>query len=79
MFVLKSCVHSLMCRIAAHHTITRKKNETAEEKQARKQAVKAERQTRRLDKKTTKERFSKEARKQTQSLANKERTRMRKL
>ncbi|PIL31520.1 hypothetical protein GSI_06222 [Ganoderma sinense ZZ0214-1] len=60
-------------------TITRPKNETADEKKARKQAVKAERQARRSDKKVTKERFSKEVKQQVRSLAQKEQSTMRKL
>ncbi|KAI0715091.1 Low temperature viability protein-domain-containing protein [Earliella scabrosa] len=60
-------------------TIARPKNESAEEKKARKQAVKAERQARRSDKKATKERFSKEVRQQAQTLAQREQTKMRKL
>ena len=64
---------------AVRVTIARPKNESAEEKKARKQAVKAERQARRSDKKATKERFSKEVRQQAQTLAQREQTKMRKL
>ncbi|KAI0673590.1 Low temperature viability protein-domain-containing protein [Trametes maxima] len=60
-------------------TITRSKNETSEEKRARKQAVKAERQARRSEKKTTRESFSKEVKRQVQSLTDKEKTKVRKL
>ncbi|TBU50052.1 Low temperature viability protein-domain-containing protein [Dichomitus squalens] len=60
-------------------TITRSKTETADQKKARKHAVKAERQARRLDKKATKEKFSKEVKQQAQSLAQKEQSKMRKL
>ncbi|KAI0778643.1 LTV-domain-containing protein [Trametes elegans] len=60
-------------------TIARRKDETPEEKKARKQAVKAERQTRRSEKKATKESFSKEVKRQVQSLADKEKTKLRKL
>ncbi|KAI0718882.1 Low temperature viability protein-domain-containing protein [Cerioporus squamosus] len=63
----------------AHVTITRPKDETPEEKKARKQAVKAERQARRSDKKATKEQFSKATRQQAQSLTQREKTKMRKL
>ncbi|KAH9837296.1 Low temperature viability protein-domain-containing protein [Rhodofomes roseus] len=60
-------------------TISRPKNESKEDKQARKQAVKAERQQRRVDKKATKEQFSSEAKRQNRTLANKEKTKARKL
>ncbi|KAH9943989.1 LTV-domain-containing protein [Epithele typhae] len=63
----------------ARVTITRSKNETAEEKKSRKQTVKAERQARRTDKKATKERFSKEVKQQAQSLTQKEQAKLRKL
>ncbi|KAI1794003.1 LTV-domain-containing protein [Ganoderma leucocontextum] len=59
--------------------VARPKNETADEKKARKQAVKVERQARRSDKKATKERFSKEVKQQARSLAQKEQSTMRKL
>ena len=54
-------------------------NETADEKKARKRAVKAERQARRSDKKATRERFSKEVKQQAQTLAQKQQATMRKL
>ncbi|RPD82109.1 LTV-domain-containing protein [Lentinus tigrinus ALCF2SS1-7] len=60
-------------------TVSRSKDETPEEKKARKQAVKAERQARRSDKKATKEQFSKATRQQSQSLAQREKTKMKKL
>ncbi|TFY68604.1 hypothetical protein EVJ58_g912 [Rhodofomes roseus] len=60
-------------------TISRPKDESKEDKQARKQAVKAERQQRRVDKKATKEQFSSEAKRQNRTLANKEKTKARKL
>ncbi|KAJ8480699.1 hypothetical protein ONZ51_g6472 [Trametes cubensis] len=63
----------------ARVTIARKKDETPEEKKARKQAVKAERQARRTEKKATRESFSKEVKRQVQSLADKEKTKVRKL
>ncbi|KAI0964293.1 hypothetical protein AcW1_001147 [Taiwanofungus camphoratus] len=59
--------------------ITRPKNESKEDKKARKQAVKAERQVRRADKKATKEQFLMEAKRQTRTLAYKEKTRVKKL
>lgn len=64
---------------AVRVTIARPKEETAEEKKARKQAVKAERQARRSEKKTTRESFSKETKRQVQSLADREKTKVRKL
>ncbi|KAI0375462.1 LTV-domain-containing protein [Pilatotrama ljubarskyi] len=64
---------------AVRVTVARKKDETPEEKKARKQAVKAERQARRSEKKATRETFSKEVKRQVQSLADKEKTRVRKL
>ncbi|KAH9929688.1 Low temperature viability protein-domain-containing protein [Fomitopsis serialis] len=60
-------------------TVSRPKNESKDDKKARKQAVKAERQQRRLDKKATKEEFSSEAKRQNRTLANKEKTKARKL
>ena len=69
----------LILSSAARVTVTRPKNETAEEKKARKQAIKADRQARRTDKKATKERFSKEARQQSHSLDQKEQAKLRKL
>lgn len=69
---------SNLCK-AVRVTVTRPKNETADEKKARKQAVKAERHARRSDKKATKERFSKEVKQQARSLAQKEQSTMRKL
>ncbi|KAI8981205.1 LTV-domain-containing protein [Trametes punicea] len=60
-------------------TVARKKDETPEEKKARKQAVKAERQARRMEKKATKESYSREVKRQVQSLADKEKTKVRKL
>lgn len=64
---------------AVHHTITRPKDESKEDKKARKQAVKAERQLRRADKKATKEQFSSEKKTQVKTLTSKEKNKMRKL
>ena len=64
---------------AARQTITRPKDESKEDKKRRKQALKTERQERRSEKKATKEQFSTEAKRQSQSLMNKEKTKMRKL
>ena len=60
-------------------TVTRPRDESKEDKKARKQAVKAERQARRVDKKATKEQFSTEVKHQLKGIANKEKTKMRKL
>ncbi|KAF8526308.1 LTV-domain-containing protein [Hysterangium stoloniferum] len=51
-------------------TITRPRNETKEEKKARKQAVKQERQARRSDKKATKDQFSTERKHMVKVLTN---------
>ena len=74
-------VHFLILKlcVAIRHTVTRPKNESKEDKKARKQAVKAERQSRRVEKKATKEQFSSEARTQTKTLTSKEKNKMRKL
>lgn len=66
-------------RSAVRITVSRPMNETADEKKARKRAVKAERQARRSDKKATRERFSKEVKQQAQTLAQKQQATMRKL
>lgn len=60
-------------------TITRPKNESKEDKKLRKQTVKAERQSRRVDKKAMKELFSTEMKNQTRTLVNKDKLRMKKL
>lgn len=65
--------------LAFRQTIARPRGESKEDKKARKQAVKTERQARRVEKKSTKEQFSAEIHHQTKSLANKEKTRMKKL
>ncbi|KAL1740040.1 Low temperature viability protein-domain-containing protein [Schizophyllum fasciatum] len=54
-------------------TITRPKNESAEDKKARKAAVKAERQARRVEKKATKEQFDAEMKTAKRQLTTKER------
>ncbi|KAL4251522.1 LTV1 family protein [Abortiporus biennis] len=64
---------------APRTTITRPKNESKEEKKARKQAVKMDRQVRRADKKAMKEQFSSEIKQQSKTLANKEKSKARKL
>ena len=64
---------------AVRETVTRPRNESKEDKKARKQAVKAERQARRVDKKATKEQFSTEIKCQLKGITNKEKTKMRKL
>ncbi|KIJ28158.1 hypothetical protein M422DRAFT_235698 [Sphaerobolus stellatus SS14] len=55
-------------------TIARPKNETKEERKARKLAVKQERQTRRQDKKALREQFSSERKQQVKVLANRQPT-----
>lgn len=60
-------------------TVTRPKNESKEDKKARKQAIKVERQVRRADKKATKEQFSVEAKRQNRTLANKEKSKAKQL
>ena len=79
MFLNFPLVRFIHCSPAVRVTVTRPKNESAEEKRARKQAVKSERQARRIDKKVTKERFSKEVGQQARSLAQKEQAKMRRL
>ena len=46
--------------VPRRETITRPRNESKDSKKARKAAVKAERQTRRIEKKTTKQQFGAE-------------------
>ena len=53
-------------------TITRPRNESKELKKARKAAVKSERQTRRIEKKTTKQQFGAEVKDQKKRIGNKE-------
>ena len=53
-------------------TVTRPRNESKEIKKARKAAVKAERQTRRIEKKTTKQNFGAEVKDQKKRIGNKE-------
>jgi len=61
-------------------TISRPRDESKEDKKARKQAVKAERQARRVDKKATKEEFHTEMKHQAQGLSDRTRmSRIRKL
>jgi protein LTV1 len=60
-------------------TVIRSRDESKEDKKTRKLAVKAERQARRIDKKATKDRFSAEIMHQLKGIANKEKTRMRRL
>ncbi|KAF4604774.1 hypothetical protein EYR40_003556 [Pleurotus pulmonarius] len=62
-----------------HFTVTRPKDETPEEKKARKAAVKAEKQVRRADKKATKEQFAAEFKAQKRTINNKEKASVRKL
>ena len=63
-----------------HTTVTRPKNESKEDKKARKQAVKAQRQERRVEKKATKEQFSNAIKQEVKVVAVKEKnTKIRKL
>jgi len=66
-------------RPAAKVTITRPKGESKEEKKARKNAVKEERRTRRVEKKATRTEFTTELKKQQKSAAQKEESRIKKL
>lgn len=70
MFVLTDPPISLS--IAARVTIARPRDESKEEKKARKQAVKAERQGRRVEKKATKQEFNAAIKQQTHILAGKD-------
>jgi protein LTV1 len=64
---------------AARTTIARARDESQDDKKARKQAVKAERQARRVEKKTTKTKFTVEIHNQAKSLANREKMKIKKL
>ncbi|KAG6846065.1 hypothetical protein H0H87_006429 [Tephrocybe sp. NHM501043] len=57
----------------ARQTITRPRNESKDDKKARKAAVKSERQARRIEKKTKSEQFGSELKVQKGTIANKER------
>ncbi|KAG8836077.1 hypothetical protein FRC17_010010 [Serendipita sp. 399] len=65
--------------IPAKGTTTRPKNETTEEKRARKQALKKERQERRQQKKQSKDVFAQERKQQNKSLTGRQQTGIRKL
>jgi len=58
--------------VPRRETITRPRNESKELKKVRKAAVKAERQTRRIEKKTTKQQFGAEVKDQKKKIGNKE-------
>jgi protein LTV1 len=60
-------------------TIARPRNESKEDKKARKQQVKEERQARRVSKKSTKEQFSTEMKHQKRNLPSTNAPKMRKL
>ena len=65
--------HKIYLAVAPHReTITRPRNESKEVRKARKAAVKAERQTRRIEKKTTKQQFGAEVKDQKKRIGNKE-------
>ncbi|THH19679.1 hypothetical protein EW146_g1530 [Bondarzewia mesenterica] len=53
-------------------TVTRSRSESKEEKKARKQSIKADRQVRRVEKKATKDQFSVAVKQQTQIIAGKQ-------
>jgi protein LTV1 len=62
-----------------HTTITRPRGEAKEDKKARKQLVREERQARRVHKKATKDLFSTELKQQKKVVINTEKPKMRKL
>ena len=66
-------------RSAVKVTITRPREESKEEKRARKSAVKEERRNRRVEKKATKSEFTTELKKQQEGAAQKDKSRMKKL
>ncbi|KAF9225369.1 LTV-domain-containing protein [Gyrodon lividus] len=61
-------------RRVVKQTVTRHRDESKEDKKARKQAIKADRQVRRADKKATTEQFNAEIKRQAQGLSNKAKT-----
>ena len=74
------CTFSSCWPSATRVTITRPKNESKEDKKLRKQAVKAERQERRAEKKANKEQFSSAIKQEERVVVAKEKTtKMRKL
>lgn len=66
-------------RSAVKVTIARPRGESKEEKKARKNAVKEGRRDRRVEKKATRSEFTTELKKQQESAAQKEKSRMKKL
>lgn len=60
--------------LAVRETVARPKNESKEDKKLRKQAVKAERQERRVEKKATKEQFTKAIKQEVRVVAAKDAT-----
>jgi protein LTV1 len=66
-------------RSAVKVTIARPKGESKEEKKARKSALKEEKRNRRAEKKATRTEFTAELKKQQDSAAQKEKSRMKKL
>lgn len=60
-------------------TITRPREESREDKKARKNAVKEERRNRRVEKKATRTEFTAELKRQQKSAAQKEKSRLKKL
>ncbi|KAG0707564.1 Low temperature viability protein-domain-containing protein [Suillus ampliporus] len=71
---LSDCASNVLLtfhQLVVKQTISRPRDESKEDKKARKQAVKADRQARRVEKKVTQEQFSAEMKHQAQGLANK--------
>ncbi|KAF8433548.1 Low temperature viability protein-domain-containing protein [Boletus edulis BED1] len=69
--VIKGTVEDEQVKRVVKPAISRPRDESKEDKKARKQAVKVGRQARRADKKTTREQFNLETKHQAQGLANK--------
>ena len=71
-FWLSASGHYNQASTGYRRTISRPRNENKEDKKARKTAVKAERQIRRAEKKTTKVQFGAEVKDQMKRIVNKE-------
>jgi len=63
---------ALIHPVASGQTIARPRDESKEDKKARKAAVKAEKQVRRAEKKSTKEQFGAEVKDQKKRISNRE-------
>jgi protein LTV1 len=68
-----------MASAAARVTVARQRDESKEDKKARKQAVKDQKKTRRTEKKVTQERFLAEFKQQSHALSQREARRVHKL